>query len=139
MPTDLVSILGATATAYSLAAGGALLLQVRTMRRRGSSRDVSVAFLATTSGGYLIWLLYGAGIGSMPLIVSDAIGLVCSLATVVVALRLRSPLSVGRIRRPSDSACSTRPARRPGGYPPPPRMRDRRSGRLRGSARTCAW
>src|SRR5688500_5483729 len=92
---DPVSTLGASATAYSLAAGGALLLQVRTMRRRGSSRDVSVAFLGTTSGGYLIWLLYGVGIGSLPLIVSDAIGLVCSLVTVVVALRLRSPLTAG--------------------------------------------
>jgi uncharacterized protein with PQ loop repeat len=91
---DPVSTLGAGATAYSLAAGGALLLQVRTMRRRGSSRDVSVGFLATTSGGYLIWLLYGVGISSFPLIVSDAIGLVCSLVTVTVALRLRSPVLV---------------------------------------------
>jgi uncharacterized protein with PQ loop repeat len=92
---DPVSILGAGATAYSLAAGGALLLQVRTMQRRGSSRDVSVGFLATTSGGYLIWLLYGIGISSFPLIASDAIGLVCSLFTVAVALRLRGPLPAG--------------------------------------------
>jgi uncharacterized protein with PQ loop repeat len=92
---DPVSVLGAGATAYSLAAGAALLLQVRTMRRRGSSRDVSVGFLATTSGGYLIWLLYGLGINSCPLIASDAIGLVCSLFTVGVAVRLRNPLMAG--------------------------------------------
>ena len=87
--TDVVSTLGASATAYSLAAGTALLLQVRTMLRRRSSQDVSLTFLGTTSGGYLIWLLYGLGIGSMPLIVSDAVGLACSLVAVAVAVRLR--------------------------------------------------
>ena len=87
--TDLVSTLGAGATAYSLAAGTALLLQVRTMLRRDSSQDVSLTFLGTTSGGYLIWLLYGLGIGSMPLILSDAVGLACSLVAVAVAFRLR--------------------------------------------------
>jgi uncharacterized protein with PQ loop repeat len=89
MFSDPVSTLGAGATIYSIAAGSALLLQVRTMQRRGSSEDVSIAFLATTCGGYLIWLLYGIGINSMPLIVSDLIGLACSLITVSVALRLR--------------------------------------------------
>jgi MtN3 and saliva related transmembrane protein len=88
--TEVVSTLGASATAYSLAAGTALLLQVRTMLRRGSSQDVSLTFLGTTSGGYLIWLLYGLGIGSMPLIVSDAVGLACSLVAVAVAFRLRA-------------------------------------------------
>ena len=87
--TDVVSALGASATAYSLAAGTSLLLQVRTMLRRESSEDVSLTFLGTTSGGYLIWLLYGLSIASIPLIVSDAIGLASSLAAVVVAWRLR--------------------------------------------------
>jgi uncharacterized protein with PQ loop repeat len=87
--TDVVSALAASATAYSVAAGTSLLLQVRTMLRRGSSEDVSLAFLGTTSGGYLIWLLYGVGIASIPLVVSDAIGLASSLAALLVALRLR--------------------------------------------------
>jgi uncharacterized protein with PQ loop repeat len=91
MPTDLVSTLGASATAYSVAAGTTLLLQMRTMIRRGSSGDVSVAFLAATNGGYLVWLLYGLGIGSFPLVVSDAVGLVCGIAALVAAVRLRRP------------------------------------------------
>jgi MtN3 and saliva related transmembrane protein len=96
--TDVVSTLGASATAYSLAAGTALLLQVRTMLRRRSSQDVSLTFLVTTSGGYLIWLLYGLGIGSMPLIISDAVGLVCSLLAVAVAFHLRV-----RLHRPGPA------------------------------------
>jgi uncharacterized protein with PQ loop repeat len=96
--TDVVSTLGASATAYSLAAGTSLLLQVRTMLQRESSEDVSLIFLGTTSGGYLIWLLYGLGIASVPLIVSDAIGLASSLAALVVAWRLRLSLGAGRAR-----------------------------------------
>jgi hypothetical protein len=72
MPTDLVSTLGASATAYSVAAGMTLLLQMRTMIRRGR-------------------FFYGLGIGSFPLVVSDAVGLVCGIAALVVAVRLRRP------------------------------------------------
>jgi len=96
--TDPAATLGAAATAYSLLAGTALLLQMRAMLRSASSRDVSVAFLATTSGGYLIWLLYGLAINSMPLVVSDAIGLVSSLAALVVAGLLRRPVIPWRTR-----------------------------------------
>jgi uncharacterized protein with PQ loop repeat len=89
MFSDPVSALGAGATAYSVAAGTAMLLQARTMWRRGSSRDVSIAFLGSTCVGYLIWLLYGIGIGSFALIFADAIGLVCGLVSVSAALWLR--------------------------------------------------
>ena len=95
---DPAATLGAAATIYSLMAGTALLLQMRTMLRSASSRDVSVTFLATTTGGYLIWLLYGMAIGSMPLIVSDAIGLATSLAALAVATLLRRPVIPWRTR-----------------------------------------
>jgi MtN3 and saliva related transmembrane protein len=111
--TDLVSTLGAGATAYSVAAGTTLLLQMRTMKQRGSSRDVSLAFLATTSGGYLIWLLYGLAIGSMPLVVSDAIGVVCSAAAFGVALRLRRPRTNTRPHPKKDHDLGPREAARP--------------------------
>jgi uncharacterized protein with PQ loop repeat len=96
--SDPASTLGATATAYSVIAGAALLLQMRTMLLRASSRDVSIGFLATASGGYLIWLLYGLAIDSMPLIFSDAIGLASSLAAVTVAGLLRRPVIPWRTR-----------------------------------------
>ena len=89
MPDDLVTALGATAGAYSVGAAATMLLQARQMIRRGSSRDVSIAFLGSTSGGYLIWLLYGLGIGSVPLIAADVVGLASSAVAVTVAVRLR--------------------------------------------------
>ena len=58
-------------------AAGAALLQARQIVRRGSSCDVSARFFATYAGGYAIWLLYGLSIGSVPLILVDAAGLLC--------------------------------------------------------------
>jgi uncharacterized protein with PQ loop repeat len=55
--------------------------------RRGSSCDVSARFLATYAGGYVIWLFYGLGIGSMPLILVDAAGLVCGVVMLTITLR----------------------------------------------------
>jgi uncharacterized protein with PQ loop repeat len=117
MPTDVITALGAVAAIYSVAAGTTLLLQARQMLRRGSSRDVSMAFLASTSAGYLIWLLYGIGIASLPLIAADAVGLVCSAVAVVVAVRLRrggaSAAGKGSPDRPPRTACEGPRSRRP--------------------------
>jgi hypothetical protein len=44
------------------------------------------------TGGYVIWLLYGFSIASMPLIVVDLVGLLCGGATLAVALQLRGSL-----------------------------------------------
>ena len=59
------------------------------MRDRGSSRDVSLGFLATYVGGYAIWLLYGLSMESIPITAVNAVGLVSGVVTLSVALRLR--------------------------------------------------
>jgi len=89
-------VLGSVATVYGVGAAAAALMQARQMLRRGSSCDVSARFFATYAGGYAIWLLYGLSIGSMPLILVDAAGLLCGLLTLAVTLRMR-----GSVVRPS--------------------------------------
>ena len=42
--------------------------------------------------GYAIWLLYGLSLGDVPIVVVDAVGLVCATITLAVALRLRGGL-----------------------------------------------
>jgi uncharacterized protein with PQ loop repeat len=86
----MIALLGALATAYGIGAGLSSLLQARRMHQRGASADVSLGFLGSYIGGYAIWLTYGLGIGSTPLIVVDAVGLVCGGITLIVAFRLRS-------------------------------------------------
>jgi uncharacterized protein with PQ loop repeat len=103
----MTALLGALATAYGMGAGVSSLLQARRMRQRGTSADVSLGFLGSYLGGYAIWLTYGLSIGSMPLIVVDAVGLVCGGLTLLVAVRLRrSP------EREPRATAAVRPAQR---------------------------
>ena len=85
-------LLGTAATAYGVIASLAALLQARQMLARRSSREVSVRFFASYAGGYAIWLLYGLSAGSTPLIVVDAVGVLCAGLTLAVALAFRGSL-----------------------------------------------
>ena len=84
--------LGTAATAYGVIAPLSALLQARQMLARRSSREISVRFFASYAGGYAIWLLYGLSAGSTPLIVVDAVGVLCAGLTLAVALALRGSL-----------------------------------------------
>src|SRR5437868_4079350 len=85
-------MLGGVTIAYGITAALAVLLQARQMLARGSSCDVSARFLSAYVGGYAIWLLYGLSLRNVPIVVVDAVGLVCGAITLAVALRLRGSL-----------------------------------------------
>jgi uncharacterized protein with PQ loop repeat len=85
-------LLGTAATVYGVLAALKTLLQTRQMLTRRASREVSARFLASYTGGYAIWLAYGLSTGSLPLVVVDAIGLLCGGLTLAVALSLRGSL-----------------------------------------------
>lgn len=89
MTPETTQVLGAAATLYGLGGALSVLLQARRMHVRGTSGDVSVRFFAVYVGGFAVWLLYGLGIGDVPVIVVHAVGLVCGTVTLTVALRLR--------------------------------------------------
>ena len=89
MSPETTQLLGAAATIYGLGGAFSVLLQARRMHARGTSGDVSVRFFAVYVGGFAVWLLYGLGIGDVPVIVVHAVGLVCGSITLTVALRLR--------------------------------------------------
>lgn len=92
MSASTSQLLGTVATAYGVLAPLSALLQARQMLARRSSREVSVRFFASYAGGYAIWLLYGLSAGSTPLIVVDAVGVLCAGLTLAVALALRGSL-----------------------------------------------
>lgn len=79
-------------TAYGAGSAGAALLQARQLLAGRRSCEVSARFFAVYAGGYAVWLAYGASIGSLPLIIVDAIGLVCATVTLAIALALRGSL-----------------------------------------------
>jgi uncharacterized protein with PQ loop repeat len=87
-----IQLLSTVATVYGVLGALKTLLQTRQMLARRSSREVSARFLASYAGGYAIWLTYGLSTSSLPLIVVDAVGLLCGSLTLAVALSLRGSL-----------------------------------------------
>ena len=89
---SIAQLLGTAATAYGVLAALSVLLQARQMLARRASCEVSGRFFALYAGGYAIWLLYGLSVSNVPLIVVDAVGLLCAGLTLAVALSLRGSL-----------------------------------------------
>lgn len=85
-------LMGTAATIYGVGAAAAALLQARQILRSKRSCEVSARFFATYAGGYAIWLLYGLSIQSVPLMLVDAIGLLCGGFTLAITLALRGSL-----------------------------------------------
>ncbi len=94
MTPETTQVLGTVATLYGLGGALSVLLQARRMHVRGTSGDVSARFFAVYVGGFAVWLLYGLGIGDVPVVVVHAVGLLCGTVTLAVALRLRGPADV---------------------------------------------
>jgi MtN3 and saliva related transmembrane protein len=59
---------------------------VRVVRRR-SARDVSLPTFLLFSIGVFLWLLYGLDIGSKPVIASNGLTLILSVAILILKLR----------------------------------------------------
>jgi MtN3 and saliva related transmembrane protein len=106
MFTSASQLLGMAAAAYGVLAALAVLLQARQMLARRTSCEVSGRFFASYAGGYALWLAYGLSSGNVPLIVVDAVGLLCGGLTLAVALSLR-----GSLARPASwTSCTAIPA-----------------------------
>ena len=91
-------------TAYGVGAAGAALFQTRQLLGSRRSCEVSARFFAVYAGGYALWLAYGLSIGSLPLILVDASGVVSATATLAIVLSLR-----GSLFRPSTwNSCPVR-------------------------------
>jgi uncharacterized protein with PQ loop repeat len=83
-----MTILATCAALYGIAGSFSSLFQAGALVRAGSAREISIPFIAILTGGHAIWLAYGIGIGNLPLIVTDSVGLCCGLVTWITAVRL---------------------------------------------------
>ena len=87
------AVMGGAAMVYGVGGALSVLLQARQMLARGASCDVSARFLGVYVGGYAIWLMYGFSLGNVPIISVHALGLVCGVVTLAIALSLRGELT----------------------------------------------
>jgi len=78
---DWIGSTAATCTTISF------LPQLIRVWRRKSAKDISLAMFLLFSFGLACWLVYGVGIGSVPIIVANIITLALALA--ILALKLR--------------------------------------------------
>jgi len=79
--TTLIGLLAATCTT------GSFLPQVIRAWRTRSTRDVSALMFVLLVTGNALWLLYGALIGDLPIIVANLITI--TLVAIILALKLR--------------------------------------------------
>jgi MtN3 and saliva related transmembrane protein len=80
---DLLGFVAGTLTTI------AFVPQVMKIWRTRSTRDISLGMFATFSTGVLLWLLYGAAIGSWPIVLANGVTLVLALAILSLKLRHR--------------------------------------------------
>ena len=69
----------------------AFIPQVLKIYRTRSGKDISARMISLFTAGLVLWLIYGILLQSLPLILSNVVTLVLSLAIIVLKFRYRDP------------------------------------------------
>jgi MtN3 and saliva related transmembrane protein len=85
----LAEPLGVAAAAWGVLMAISPLLQIRRMIERGSSADVSIAYLAVLEFGFLLWIGYGISLGNPVIALPNSVAAIVGAATMLVAWFLR--------------------------------------------------
>jgi MtN3 and saliva related transmembrane protein len=81
--------LGVAAATWGVAMALSPVLQIREIRRRGSSAGLSLGYMSVLFVGFVLWIAYGVAGGDWPLIVPNAIAFAVMATTIATALRHR--------------------------------------------------
>jgi MtN3 and saliva related transmembrane protein len=109
---SVTSLLGFLAGSWAVVMGVSPLLQVRRMRQRQSSADVSIGYLFILFPGFALWIAYGLSSGDLALVIPNIVSLVICAVTIGYALKLRPrtthtgdevPRSRLRLSRPREN------------------------------------
>jgi uncharacterized protein with PQ loop repeat len=84
-----MTLLALAASTWGIAMALSPVLQIRTMIARGSSRGISLAYLAVLNVGFALWLAYGLALGNPAIVVPNTIAFLVGTVTLAVAVRLR--------------------------------------------------
>jgi uncharacterized protein with PQ loop repeat len=81
--------LGVLAASWALLMALSPLLQVREIRRRGSSEGISIGYFSVLLVGFALWVAYGLARRDVPLVVPNSVALVVMACTIALTLRER--------------------------------------------------
>ena len=85
----VVGILAVAAASWAVLMGLAPLLQVRRMRQRRSSADVSIGFLLILLPGFALWVAYGVASHDNALVIPNVVAFIVGAGTMIYAVHLR--------------------------------------------------
>ena len=85
------NLLAVVASGWALLMALSPLLQVRSIRRAGSSEGVSAGYFAVLVVGFALWVAYGASIGNLALMIPNTVAGIVGVTTIAVVLRHRRP------------------------------------------------
>jgi MtN3 and saliva related transmembrane protein len=81
--------LAVIAAACGVIMGASPVFQIRRMRARASSDDVSIGYFSVLLVGNVCWAIYGVSIANPALVLSNSVSMVIGSATIMVARRYR--------------------------------------------------
>ena len=91
----MTDALGIAAATYGVLMAISPLLQIRRMRERRSSADVSLGYLWVIEVGFGLWIAYGASLPNLAIVIPNVVALTVGLATILVARRFGAPADSG--------------------------------------------
>jgi uncharacterized protein with PQ loop repeat len=83
------SELAFAAATWAIAMALGPLLQIRKMVMHQTSRSISIGYFFVLLVGFVLWIAYGIAADNWALIIPNAVALVVSAATILVAVRYR--------------------------------------------------
>jgi len=95
---ESTTLLGVATTAWGVVMSVAPILQIRRIRSAGTSAGVSRGHLVVLLIGFSLWLAYGIAIDLLPLVITNAVSLVATVAWLVEARRYRPRVAAASAR-----------------------------------------
>ncbi|MBA3851784.1 MAG: hypothetical protein H0X59_05395 [Chloroflexi bacterium] len=86
----MVGVLGVLAASWGVLMAISPLLQIRRMRERRSSRDVSLAYLGVLQFGFALWIAYGVSLENPAIVLPNSVAFAVGIVTMLVAWRYRA-------------------------------------------------
>lgn len=86
---NFTNISGIIATVFSFCVSFGVIMQIRKVIRRKSSKDISLILYFIVMGSIISWWFYGLAIKSIPLILTNTFAFIVNTILVIVIFQYR--------------------------------------------------